>query len=104
VLSEIRQYEAAIVTCDRALPVNQNWGESFPAQAWFWRGFSCSRWGQLPEVFASCSSTEIASPMTKSLTNECVKKNRQERLEAAINSYEQATANAPLLSIACSKG
>jgi len=100
VLSEIRQYETAIATCDRALQVNENWGESFPAQAWFWRGVSFSRWGQLPEVLANCSSTAIASPKIGALTNECVKKNRQERLDAAINSYEQATVNAPLLAIA----
>ncbi|MEG3926613.1 MULTISPECIES: tetratricopeptide repeat protein [unclassified Microcoleus] len=100
VLSEIRQYEAAIATCDRALQVNENWGESFPAQAWFWRGFAFSRWGQVPEVLGSCSSTETALPMTIVLTNECVKKNTQERWEAAVNSYEQATANAPSLAIA----
>lgn len=97
VLSEIKQYEEAIVTCDRALQVNENWGESFPAHAWFWRGVAFSRWGQFPEVLGSCASTKMASPMVKTLTNECIKKNRQERLDAAINSYEKA-AETPLLS------
>lgn len=100
VLSELRQYEAAITSCDQALRINQRWGESFPAQAWFWRGFTFGSLGKLSEVVANCSSTQPASQNVIDSTKECITKNRLERLEFAINSYEKATSNAPQMAIA----
>lgn len=100
VLSEIGQYEAAITNCDRALQVNRNWGESFPAQAWFWRGFSFSRWGYIPDTSASCSVTNPDFTATTRTSNECVNKNKLERLNFAVESYEKATNSAPQMAIA----
>ncbi|WP_413167599.1 hypothetical protein ACL6C3_13075 [Capilliphycus salinus ALCB114379] len=53
----------------RALNVNQNWEDSSPERAWFWRGLAFSRWGMYSEVVANCSETESALSQTLSLEN-----------------------------------
>ena len=100
VLLEMEKNEQAISTCDNALKVNQNWGESSPAQAWFWRGLAFSRLGKYQQVLASCDAKTTDLEKDIGVKNNCIEITRSSRLESAKTSYKQATMLDPKFAVA----
>jgi FOG: TPR repeat len=100
VLLEMEKNEQAIGSCDNALKVNQNWGESSPAQAWFWRGLAFSRLAKYQQVLASCEAKKTDLETNIGVKNNCILTTRISRLESAKTSYEQATTLDPEFAVA----
>lgn len=97
-LSDVGREEDAIMACDQALQVNGDWGGASPALAWNNRGLALSQFGQYKEALATCTHPhDFLDRLTTLLetTNQCIKKNRLSRLEAAIDSYGHAVALNP---------
>ncbi len=72
VLSALNQQEQALLACDAALTLDQNWGILTPAIAWFAKGTALKRLGRNEEALAAYQRALVFNPNSSEIwTEQC---------------------------------
>lgn len=61
-LSNVGRFVEAITACDLAIKINQNWGDSSPAIAWYSKGLAQKQNSQIEEAIASLNQAIAINP------------------------------------------
>ncbi|BBD62336.1 tetratricopeptide repeat domain protein [Nostoc sp. HK-01] len=86
-LANLNRFSEAIAACDSAIKVNQNWGDTTPAIAWYTKGLAQKKNGQLEEAIASFDQAVAMNPKDADIWLE------HGRALAAISKPEQAVVS-----------
>lgn len=95
------QTETALASCDRALELDRQWGDTSPALAWYHRGLVLTQLERPTDALAAYDQAIALEPGQASLwTHRGLLLERLDRFDAALISLQQATQLAPKSSLA----